>query len=51
MVIDPATENVAFAVATGRLNQATLRGEFGTKGYVRSLPTKRMWGGCACHIR
>jgi len=32
MVINPATEKAAFAVATGRLNQATLRGEFETKG-------------------
>jgi hypothetical protein len=32
MVINPATEKVAFAVATGHLNQATLRGEFETKG-------------------
>jgi hypothetical protein len=32
MVIDPATEKVAFAVTTGHLNEATLRGEFETKG-------------------
>jgi len=38
--------SVAFAVATGHLNFATLRGEFEKKGYVRSLPKKRLWGGC-----
>jgi hypothetical protein len=32
MVINPVAEDVAFAVATGHLNQATLRGEFETKG-------------------
>jgi hypothetical protein len=31
MVINPMVENVVFAVATGHLNQATLRDEFETK--------------------
>jgi len=32
MVINPGAENVFFPVATGHLNQATLRDEFETKG-------------------
>ena len=48
LIIDPVAENVAFAVSTGHLNHANLRGESETKGYVRSLPKKRMWGVCVC---
>jgi hypothetical protein len=36
---------MAFAVSTGHLNHPNLRGEFETKGYVKSLSKKRMWGG------
>jgi len=42
---------VAFAVATGHLNHATLRGEFETKKYVRSLSQERKWGLCLRHFR
>jgi hypothetical protein len=42
---------VASAVATGHLNHATPGGGVLNKGYVRSLPKKRIWCGCLCHFR